>query len=377
MCSQEKVLQDILSPPTVVDPFNTETWTNKEVLINCSVKLQPGDTITKLVRFVGSEGSNIVFDCNGATISPLDSLKSNETALQLLSKRYIVGEEYLYNKIANVTIKNCNIEGNVRIGGGYEGRSVKMDHNSYKNQLGPEYVNEIRLASAKNIVLDNVNVENNWRQDSIYFSKGVSYSRLINSVINHNTEGLAVYIDMEAAYNVVDNNEFHSVSSNNREVLAIDAAEGNIISRNWFSGIDFGGVYLYRNCGEGGQIRYTAPAYNKIQDNIFYYSHSWHHPPAIYIASRDRENGDSFCDLDSGHAWDITDVDPDFAWDADWESSSTVDRDYARHNKVTGNKICNDDPDNSIKVNNSSFNFNNYIDSNLRISCSNSTPIPR
>jgi len=47
-----------------------------------------------------------------------------------------------------------------------------------------------------------------------------------------------------------------------------------------------GGIYLYRNCGEGGTVRIETPSYNRILNNLFVYQRQELSDPAIYVGSR-------------------------------------------------------------------------------------------
>jgi len=47
-----------------------------------------------------------------------------------------------------------------------------------------------------------------------------------------------------------------------------------------------GGIFLYRNCGEGGTVRIATPSHNRIVDNQFNYQRQRLSDPAIYLGSR-------------------------------------------------------------------------------------------
>ncbi|WP_226865039.1 right-handed parallel beta-helix repeat-containing protein [Microbulbifer taiwanensis] len=376
-CSSEEI-SDILAEPIVIDEDDPDTWENRFANVSCSVQLQPGDLVTKSLRFIGPAANHLVFDCNGATISPLGALKEEEPALLVSSAKFRAGDDYAHEPVRNVTIKNCKVRGSTRVRSQFY-RIGNEELATYKNERGPDYVRELRSVAPTGITFDNLDIVNG-SGVSLYIEQGVTHTTLKNSRIKHdNAGGPSLYIDAEAAYNVVENNEFHHDSSNFREVLSIDGAEHNLITRNWFSGVTLGGVFLYRNCGERGEVRYTGVRNNEISDNIFYYQDAWITRPAVYVGSRDGDSLSGYCDKDSNvsRPWDISDVDPSFGWDGDWEASNTDDRDFARFNTVLRNKICNHAPDGFFKVKNVGFNFGNAIYDNRSISCDSSDPIPR
>lgn len=378
-CSPQKI-DEILSPPRIVDPADATTWENTEVQVNCSVRLPPNTVVTKMLRFVGDSTSDVVFDCRDSKIEPDRLLQEQYPAIRVQSARSEVNGQYVYSRPANVRIENCQVYGSVRIASSYYRPTPDDEFSDYKNQTGPDYVRQLRETSPTRITLDNLRVHNDAITDSVYFEQGVTELTLSNSKIFHDAPGLSLYISAESGFNRIDNNEFHHSSHNKREVLALDSSEYNMITNNWFSGLRFSGIELYRNCGERGQIRYTGPRYNLIDNNIFYYSPDYSGgEPGVYIASRNGEGTRSYdCDVDAGApSWDIAHVDPSWGWDAEWESSSTVDYDYARHNMVVNNRFCNRDPVDEVEVRNASFNSSNVVEGNQMISCEDSAPLIR
>jgi len=87
------------------------------------------------------------------------------------------------------------------------------------------------------------------------------------------TNSVAVYLDAESYRNTLQGNSFHADhgAGSQREVLAVDGSSNNLIMSNHFSSLQYGGIYLYRNCGEGGTIRHSTPSNNSIINNVFYY----------------------------------------------------------------------------------------------------------
>lgn len=378
-CSQEKI-EEIISPPLIVDPNDVRTWENTEVQIDCSVTLPENSTVTKMLRFVGSSASNVVFDCGEAAINPDKLLQKKYPSIKVQSAVSSVNGKLVYSRPVNTLIKNCRVNGAVRISSSYYRELPSDDFIGYKNSEGPDYVRQIRASSPARITFDNISVYNDSFENAVYFEQGVTYSTLSNSTVVHDASGVSLYVSAESAFNTIDNNEFHHSSSNKREILALDSTEHNSIINNWFSGANYSAIELYRNCGESGQIRYTGTRHNLIENNILYYSSGYSGDrPGMYIASKNGDGTSSYsCDIDASEPhWDIYHVDPSWGWDSDWESSSTVDYDYARHNTVIYNRFCNREPGEEIVIRNSSFNSPNLVYGNRKIACDNATPIPR
>lgn len=376
-CSAAKRASILEEPDHIVinvfgSPVVVITGTNTHVTIDCDITLSSSDVITKLVRFIGSDSDNVTFDCNGAQIFPLQPLITSHS-IRVATKVTVVNGVEVYDRPENIEIKNCDVYGTVRIhGSGYN----PNDLNNYSNNAGPAWVLDVRNTSPRNVVFDNVDITNYWHKDALYFGEGVTHITYKNSRIYNQTQGVAVYFGFESANNTLENNEIYNRSSNDREIVAVDASEYNVITRNWLDGVNNGGIYLYRNCGEGGSIKYTGPRYNEISDNILYYNKYNGSNPGIYVGERTGENI-GFCNLDSGWSWDISDVPTGLGWDSDWESSSSDDRDFARFNDVDGNRFCNRNPNSYITVKVPTHNHSNVVSGNTTLNCPTSNPIPR
>jgi hypothetical protein len=99
----------------------------------------------------------------------------------------------------------------------------------------------------------------------------------------------------------------------------MDGSAHNLIEKNEFKKVSKGGIYLYRNCGEGGTARHQTPSDNKIIDNQFNLSNLQSESYAIWLSSR---NGNrNYCGMDSRIKY----------------GSGTNDLDFASHNLIQGN----------------------------------------
>ncbi len=219
----------------------------------------------------------------------------------------------------NVTIKNCVIKGVVRVWGlGTNGQDGYQWHSS-RDLAAPGHVQRVRDAAPTRITFENVTIESTgWIL--FYLGPGTTYVTLKNSELT-GKGALNVYFDAETAFNVVTGNHIHAKT--NREVFALDGSSHNEITDNRFSSLNNGGIYLYRNCGEGGAVRVSTPSHNRIANNHFYYNRYDGPNPAVWIGSRNTVTHDHYCGKDKG---------------VDYGSGAS-DWDYAQCNQVRNNQI--------------------------------------
>lgn len=299
-CSVAKV-NELLEPATEA---------KKAVKLNCSMIFSSAHVITKQVIFEGKAANGAVLECKGSTI------RNEGDALVIRSKVVTTNNVRTYERPEGVTIKNCKIEGGVRVYGMAKNGEGEFLRESSRQDGA--HTKRAQNNAPKNIMLEKVSIKSSNRI-ALYVSPGVTYLTLQKSSIS-GTSPMAVYLDAESGYNSFLNNSINTVTEK-RELFAIDGSANNIIQGNKFSSLNHGGIYVYRNCGEGGTIRHQKPQNNKIQDNIFYYNKYKGGNPSILLGSR---NGNrNYCSYDQGFAW----------------GSSVNDGDYARNNIVTGNKI--------------------------------------
>lgn len=331
ICSPEKV-NEILAPATASD---------SEVYIDCNLNLKGTDVITKRMIFEGEAASFVTLNCNGALING---------GIEVKSKTYRDGSIRKWERPKNVTIKKCNITGSVRIWGmGINGQGGGHDDNYYKiSSKTATHVTTARNNAPTNIILEDLIITGVGR-NPLYFAPGVTYSKLINSEMKGKSDGVAIYLDAESHANTFKNNRI-DVETSGRELMAIDSSDYNLIINNWFSGLHNGGIYLYRNCGEGGTIRHTTPNHNQIINNVFYYNKYTGPKPSVYLCSRN--GGRGYCDDDKGF---------DFG-------SSADNRDFARHNVVMQNQIFKRAIKDMIIGKNPDVNSPNYVDYNETVS---------
>lgn len=305
------------------------------VELNCHLRLQSKDIVTKQVRISGDKVNGLIFDCRGAS---LQANTFSDPQLRLLvrslKKTSTSGiDEWL--RPENILIKNCTIEGSTRVMGvasNGEGTNLTISSRS----LG--HTGRVQSYAPRGIIFDR-NKFLGHGATPIYFSPGVNHSSVLNSHIGGFSTSVAVYFDAESAKNTLDNNVIDTKTIEKkaggaaRELVAIDGSAYNRIANNYFSSLNHGGIYLYRNCGEGGNIRHQTSSFNEIVNNTFYYNKYKGTLPSIWVASR---NGNrSYCDLDKGYPF----------------GSSVSDLDLAINNKIYLNQFFKLNPNVMIRLN--------------------------
>ncbi len=304
------------------------------ISLACTLRLSSADVINRPIILQGSNASGTVFDCGGATIDvSAGEDRKQKTAIIVRSKKTASGP---WDAPSNITVRNCKINGFVRIyglgenanGATMKASSRNADHTAFAQASAP-----------RNVRLENVTFT---APGGIpfYVGPGVTNAALVNSRINGKSTSVAIYLDAESANNTISNNVF-GITTEKREMIAIDGSANNRITGNTFQHAENGGVFLYRNCGEGGVIRHQKPQYNQITDNTFRYTSSFLAQPAVWLNSR---NGNrSYCFKDPAYAF----------------GSSASNLDFAQNNVVRNNRleggseslIRNDDPSNKIEGN--------------------------
>jgi parallel beta-helix repeat protein len=300
--------------------------------IDCQLKLEKNWTITKKLLFEGTSASRVTLDCQGATLGD----GSNKEMIEVRSRK--IGTDK-WERPQNVTIKNCKIIGAVRVWGmGRNGEAAAVKESSKREKSkSMNHINRLRNNAPKNIVFDHVTITGLGR-NPFYLSPGVTYTKLMNSTMKGKSSKVAIYLDAESAYNTIKGNNIDVTTGKDKAgdnipemksrgwpIIAIDGSSHNKILNNRFSQTNRGGIYLYRNCGEGGTIRHATPSHNSIMNNIFYYNKYKGTKPSVYLGSRDYgwKERIGHCDHDDGRPY----------------GSSASEKDYARHNIVMQNQF--------------------------------------
>jgi hypothetical protein len=225
----------------------------------------------------GSSQNNQVIDGRGKVLSGND-------CLLVKSARDTNGK---WHSPENITLKNFVIDkGSVRLFGlGINGEGPFVRESS----RNPNHTEYCRMVAPKNITFDNLRITAQARIP-FYVAPGCSKITLQNSVLDGVSESTTIYLDCESAENKIINNQLNTICA--REVIAVDGSARNVIEENVFNHLRRGGVFLYRNSGEGGTIRHQPPIQNKIINNKFNYDDTWLAWfesliwPAVWVGSR-------------------------------------------------------------------------------------------
>ena len=269
------------------------------LLVSCEGKKPPKVATPDPYEKYNITRSNTLIDCNRG--------KFNDGKL---TKIIIHNKD---ERLQNINIRSCEIRGNIRMYGlGINGEALNVKLSSNNR----DHTQKAQKAAPTNITISNVKI---WEDGDIpiYISPGVTNVTIENSEFTGKSNSVAIYLDAESANNKITGNIFDI--STRREVIAMDGSAHNLIEKNEFKKVSKGGIYLYRNCGEGGTARHQTPSDNKIIGNQFNLSNLQSESYAIWLSSR---NGNrNYCTMDSRIKY----------------GSGTNDLDFASHNLIQGN----------------------------------------
>ena len=268
-----------------------------EVLIDCSLRLKPDDVIVKRLVFKGKASSGVTVDGNGAIIdSGRGTFHFDKNRAVAMVEITSVDEEdpatgaIRSTRPVNVTLRNLRIRGSVVVHGNLELPSTD-----------PHYLERVRDNAPRNITLDGVTItslglpcsERSTNCTPLYVHGGVGSLQMINSTIHGTVRdgAVAIYLD-DASFGHTFRNNTISAVTRTREVMALDGSSDNLIAGNRFSNYERGGIHLYLNCGEGGNLRRGTPSRNVIIDNVFQQRNL--RGPAIHVASRNGKGTSSY-----------------------------------------------------------------------------------
>jgi len=212
-----------------------------------------------------------------------------------------------------ITIRNGRIRGSIRIYGlGVNGEAAKVRESSHREG----HTARAQAAAPHSIVLEDLEIEADHRIP-LYLGPGVTGVTVRNCAFTGWSASTTVYLDAESGGNRIEGCTFEVRSG--REVVAVDGSATNTIIGNRFLQASYGGIYLYRNCGEGGTVRHQAPQGNVIEDNFFNMKDLRSGSYGIWLGSR--QGLRSYCEDDAGYPF----------------GSSIDNRDFADHNILRGN----------------------------------------
>ncbi len=319
-CAAEKIAE-------IIAPARSASDT---VIVNCSAKLPANQTVTKRV-VLGPEASGTTFDCRGSTLS-------NRWSINVTS-RYDMATGTI-RKARDITVKNCTVTGTFQISTGVSADFVLMSSRT------ANHTQLMRSIAPTNIMLDAIALNaaagvNN----GIYFALGTTDVTLRNSTLKGVLSGVPLYLDAESGGHTIVNNTF-DVDTTYREQIAIDGSSDNVVRGNRINARGaFGGIQIYRNCGEGQMIRHNDPRRNRIEGNTFVNFTGKGNVPGVWLGSRNAK-GSSWCGDDAGYSFGSSANDADFARDSmvrdntfEGFTEANAVRNDDTNNLVTGNRI--------------------------------------
>ncbi len=289
------------------------TRESSSIELRCDLTLDAADVITRQILISGEMASGAVLDCKGGTLD--GSRGTPNFGKPTILIRSVPDRNGGWSVPKAVHIRNCVIKGAIRIQGlGTNGQAKAVKQSS----LTPAHTVRAQASAPARVTLDRLTFRADGRIP-LYLGPGVTGLTLGGSTFTGTSNGTAVYLDAESAGNTLSANTF-AVKTKSREQIAIDGSARNVITGNIFENPINGGIFLYRNCGEGGTIRHQTPQHNRISGNIFRYESSGA-KPAIWLNSR---NGWSwYCFVDPARPF----------------GSSLSPLDFAQFNTVTGNRL--------------------------------------
>ena len=275
-------------------------WPLSLLLAGCPA---PGESKYETVKVTQS------IDCQGQLLN-----KGKLTELRIVS--------------SNVTIRRCKINGSIRIVGlGVYGEAEAVR----KTSLSLGHTERDQAAAPTNTKLWKLTITGHGRIP-VYIAPGVTNTTLSDSVINGKTDSVALYLDAESAGNVIRSNTFNVGGEfilrqlRFREAIAVDGSANNQIIGNVINKANSGGIYLYRNCGEGGTVRHQKPQGNLIAGNTIDITGITEPNHGIWLGSR---NGSRlYCSEDNGYPFGSSKNDADFA-----------DKNTVRNNVFIGSEL--------------------------------------
>jgi hypothetical protein len=273
------VVKDLLSPPKPGEVV---------FFLDCSVKLRPTDVITRPIVIAGSAGNGVALDCNGGRIDGRGELSKTEPSTLIIRSRLREGK---WDRPEQVTVRNCRILGSAKIYGlGDSGNAPAVRVSSFH----PSHTKRAQAAAPRDVLFEKVEFITDGRLP-FYVAPGATNVTLRKSRFSGRTQTVAVYLDAESQLNTIEETVF-DISTDKRELIAVDGSANNRIVQNTFHRVRNGGIFFYRNCGEAGTIRHQTPHGNIVRDNTFDMNGR---KPAIWLNSRNGNSKFCFSDVEA------------------------------------------------------------------------------
>lgn len=294
--------------------FSKNNRPGEHISLDCSLTLPKGFQVFANIVFEGSAANGAILDCNGSTIDVSDARsRMGRTAIIV---RSLQRQDGTWDAPQDVTVRNCVIRGFMRVYGLDENANGP---NMKASSRHPDHTEFAQAAAPKRTTFENLTIIAP-RGISLYVGPGATWTSLLNSRLEGHSRGTAIYLDAESGRSLIKDNVF-DVTTKSRELIAIDGSTRNEIIGNTFQNPVNGGIFVYRNCGEGGVIRHQTPNFNIISDNRFVYRTGAARKPAVWLNSRNGKQRYCF-------------IDPRYAF-----GSSKSPLDFAKKNVVSMNRL--------------------------------------
>ncbi len=262
-----------------------------------------------------------------------------KSGLEVRSK-YLGGAEF--EPVRNVVIRDSTIHGRALVWGmAHLGEGTEFEGvNLFKHSSRLEgHTGRVRAAAPSNITFENVKLIGTGLIP-LYVAPGCRGVKLLGSRVSGHARNAGVYLDAESIGNVIKYNvmdiqldlPWYGKATAllgyppGSPMIAVDGSSHNVITDNKIHARR-GGIYIYRNCGEGECIRHATPSHNLIQDNEFLDTtrwSRWRHP----IVWENSRKGKGFIPLTGWPCW----CDEGYPF-----GSSQSNLDHAEHNVISGN----------------------------------------
>ena len=245
----------------------------------------------------------LLFACSEPKVSHETIKLQNPTTIDCNGEAYNKGKVTELQILAdNITIKRCKINGSIRtIGLGRNGEAPGVKASSVKTG----HIERAQAAAPRGTVLYGLTITGHGRIP-LYLGPGTTRLTMYDSTIKGRSDSVALYLDAESGFNIIRNNTF-DITGASREIIAVDGSANNQLLTNTIKQAPNGGIYLYRNCGEGGTVRHQAPQHNLIAGNTINSTGGY----GIWLGSR--KGGRLYCRDDAGFPFGSSKDDGDFA----------------------------------------------------------------
>ncbi|AKF09917.1 hypothetical protein DB32_007066 [Sandaracinus amylolyticus] len=322
--------------------------------VECDVDLTPLMTaaITRTLVFSGAASSGTSLDCHGGALGSAHAPATILIVSERIGSSSIEGLG-IWDPVTDVTIRDCEIHGNVRIQGMGTGRWTDEATRSSHVPFG--HVARVREAAPRRITFEDVTFVG-LGGIPLYVSIGVQDTTVVRSYFTGRSNSTALYMDAESRGATIRDCVFDTETR--REVIALDSSEENRFIANWISNLDRGGIYLYRNCGERSMVRFTPSQRNEIINNVFYYERYRGPYPGVFFGADDGFSTHRFCHQDLDYPY----------------GSGADDRDYTRWNAVMQNQIYSRSPGEVLHTEWPVTNVPNHVEGNTTVTSAISRP---